>query len=290
VTLRFESLTAGYRRGVPVLRGVSGAFERGAVTALVGPNGSGKSTLLRTLVGALRPERGSALLETPGRDPLDLLRAPARVRARRVAFVPQAGGPIFDYSAREVVRLGRFAGRGVGDDRAVAEALDLVGLAGEADRPYPTLSIGQRQRVNVARALAQLRLPSEGETRGDPAGKVLLADEPVAAMDPRAAAATLDLLQHLAREGAAVGVVLHDLSAAARTADRVLMLSAGGKVVASGPAGQAMGFDPDPSGEPARPGLERVFGMPFARGEVGGGRVVVPAGAGRTPPPDARTP
>ena len=285
MAVRFQNVCAGYRRGEPVLREASGVFQAGAFAAVLGPNGSGKSTLLRTLVGALRPMSGSASLETEGAEAMDLLSAPARARARRVAFVPQAGGPIFDYTAREVVRLGRFAARGRDDDRAIDAALEQVGLSNVARRSYPSLSIGQRQRVNVARALAQLRLPVETRSGASFAGKALLADEPVAAMDPKAAADTLALLQGLARAGAAVAVVLHDLSAAARFADRAMVLSQEGRVVVEGPAGEVLGFEPTGAdGDP----LEAVFGVAFERGEVGGARVVLPAGPTTQPGVAAR--
>ncbi|MEO0482599.1 MAG: ABC transporter ATP-binding protein [Planctomycetota bacterium] len=275
MAVRFQNVCAGYRRGEPVLREASGVFQAGAFTAVLGPNGSGKSTLLRTLVGALRPMTGSASLETEGAEAMDLFSAPARARARRVAFVPQAGGPIFDYTAREVVRLGRFTARGRDDDRAVDAALEQVGLSHVARRPYPSLSIGQRQRVNVARALAQLRLPIGDPPTDELAGKALLADEPVAAMDPKAAADTLGLLRELARAGAAVAVVLHDLSAAARYADRALILSQEGRVVVEGRAEEVLGFEPTAANDDP---LEAVFGVAFERGEVGGARVVLPAG------------
>lgn len=260
MTIRFERIHAAYHRRAPVLAGVTGAIPAGAVTAIVGPNGAGKSTLLRVLTGALRPSAGEATLNGTDTPDLDLLRAHPRDRARRLAYIPQTGGPSFDFSVREVVRLGRFAGRGPADESAVADALARVDLTTEAERPFAELSVGQRQRAGVARALAQLSLAPTHAARG------VLADEPVAAMDPRHAVETLTILRDLSREGCAVAVVLHDLSAAARFADRALVLAEGGRSVDEGPVDEVLAPDR----------LEALFGLAFARGSVGGAPVVAP--------------
>lgn len=268
MTLRFADIRAGYPRRRAVLGGeghlVEGRLEAGRLTAIVGPNGAGKSTLLRVLAGVHRPEGGRVWIEPEG---LDVRSARATVWARRLALIPQRGGPAFDYRVGEVVALGRFASGVAGVGRLVGEALDRVGLASRANRRFGELSAGQQQRVAVARALVQL-----AETTSDPwadlSGRVLLADEPIAALDPAWISATMGRLRQAARAGAAVGVVLHDLSAAATWADDAIALSADGAVAHAGKASDVL--------TSAR--LEPVFGCELVSGEVSGVRVLTPAG------------
>lgn len=255
--LSAESLHFAFHPGRPVIRGVGFTLAQGAVTALVGPNGSGKSTLLRVLLGALRPTSGRATLD--GRE---CSAWPSRRLAARVGYVPQRGSLAFAFTVAQVVRLGRYA-RGAGDEDAVHRALETVGLRERASEPYGALSAGQQQLATLARVLAQLDGPHDA---GPP---VILADEPVAAMDPRHAMETLGLFRDLASRGTAVLVVLHDLTLAARFADRAMVLGPDGRLAADGDAGEAL--------DPAR--LESVFGVPFERiGRAGAGAIIpVPA-------------
>lgn len=238
MTLRAEGLRFAFRPGRPVLAGVDVELAGGVVTAIVGPNGAGKSTLLRALGGVLAGGRGS---ERSGRVTLDgrpVETYTATERAARVAYISQRASLAFPFSVRQVVRLGRYAaGAEPGaHDRAVREALDRVGLAQRADEAFGTLSVGQQQLATLARALAQL--DTAGASGG--AGRVLLADEPVSSMDPRHALLALGILREQASRGVAVGVVLHDLSLAARSADRALVLDGGGRVASNGPVGEAL--------------------------------------------------
>lgn len=231
MTLRADALEFGYARERPVLRDVTAAFEPGALTAVVGPNASGKSTLLRLLLGVLRPWSGRAAL-----DGTDVVSLTHRRRARSIAYIAQRAGVAFAFSVRQVVAMGRFAA-GAGPDadaRAADAALERVDLADRADEPFGVLSAGQQQRAMLARALAQLDDPDAR------AGRVLLADEPVSAMDPRHAIETMALLRDRARAGIAVAVVLHDLTLAARFADRAVVLGADGRVAAAGPVAEAL--------------------------------------------------
>jgi len=221
-TLRAEAVRAGYGTR-EVLHGVDLTLRSGERVALVGPNGSGKTTLLRTLAGTLRPRSGRVALDDVSLDAVD-----ARMRARRIAVVPQVFTTPFAFTAREVVALGRTPyvgafGRPSGADRAAVErALALTGCTDLADRPLSQLSGGERQRALVAMALAQ-------------EGNVLLLDEPTAHLDPGHQRSTLELLGRLARErGALVLAVLHDLNLASALADRVVVMSQG-RVVADGP-------------------------------------------------------
>lgn len=254
--LNAEHVEFAYRRDRPVLRAVSMAAPAGAVTAVVGPNGAGKSTLLRLLLGLARPTSGRVLLEGA-----DVTGIPHADRARRLGYIPQRGSVAFAFSVREVVRLGLYAAHSGGDGMAsVDAALERVGLRDRADDPFGALSAGQQQRATIARVLAQLEASS--------GPRALLADEPVAALDPRHAVETMALLRGLARDGLAVVVVLHDLMLAARWADAAVLLSADGRVAAAGPPAEVLG-----------PGtLPSVFGVEFERLTSGAGEPVLVPG------------
>jgi len=208
---------------VRALDGVSLEVPRGAILAIVGPNGCGKSTLLRVLAkladGAGRSGEVAIAGEVAG-DPSSL----TKLRA----FVPQRPEVSADFTAREVVRLGRHA---VGaNEAAVARALDAVGLAARADLPFHTLSGGERQRVSIARALAQL---DNTDTRAGSAG-VLLLDEPFSGIDPAEVVRIVQALRARATHGAVV-LSLHEPGLARAIATHALVMRAG-KAIASGPA------------------------------------------------------
>jgi iron complex transport system ATP-binding protein len=217
------------RRGArTVLDSVDLAFTAGEVTAIVGPNGSGKTTLLRHLAGLDPAQAGQVELDG---QPIAGLGVAAR--ARRIAYLPQGASAYWPLLGRDLVALGRlphgadlsrpFAAR---DADAVRRALARVDGADLADRPIDALSQGERARLMLARALAT------------EAG-IVLADEPVASLDPAYALDAMAILRAEAARGAAVAVSLHDLGLAARFADRVVVL-AGGKVAADGPAAIAL--------------------------------------------------
>ncbi|GGX52775.1 heme ABC transporter ATP-binding protein [Streptomyces minutiscleroticus] len=206
-----------------VLSGVDVAARAGEVLALVGPNGAGKSTLLAALAADLPAAEG--VVRVHGR-PAGDWSAPAL--ALRRAVLPQSAALSFPFPVEEVVRMGRapWAGteRAAEDDAAVAEAMAATEVTAFADRPFPALSGGERARVALARVLAQ-------RTR------LLLLDEPTAALDLRHQELVLRICRERARAGDAVVVVLHDLGLAAAYADRVAILRAG-RVVADGPPGE----------------------------------------------------
>ncbi|WP_018119243.1 ABC transporter ATP-binding protein [Corynebacterium mastitidis] len=226
------------------LRGVSVDTRVGEVLGIIGPNGGGKSTLLGLLSGLLAPEEGAVTVD--GQD-LGSLRP--KERARRIAVVAQDAEPAPGLSAAEVVLLGRsphlgdFQRAGAGDERAAAEALAAVGMAGQGHRRLGELSGGQRQRVSIARALAA----------GSPH---LLLDEPTNHLDVRYQHEVLALLR---RSGATVVVSLHDLNLAARYCDRLVLLDGGG-VAAQGTPDEVL--DPGVIGG--------VYGLRVHRVEVGG--------------------
>jgi len=236
------------RGGRALLDGVSLALHPGRVTAVVGPNGAGKSTLLRVLSGELAPDSGAVSFHD--RALADW--APGDL-ARRRAVLPQESDLRFPFRVEEVVRLGRVphprGGDSAHDRRLAREALARVDLAALADRVYPTLSGGEKQRAHLARALVQLQPASDAVA---PEGRVLLLDEPTASLDLDHQHSVLTLARELAlRERVAVLAVLHDLNLVLAYADGLVVL-ARGRVVAAGPVSGTL-----------TPGLIReVFGVP----------------------------
>ncbi|MDP1872554.1 ABC transporter ATP-binding protein [Phenylobacterium sp.] len=218
------NLTLG---GKPVLAGVSATFRTGEVVAILGANGVGKSTLLSCLAGLRRPASGLCRLD--GR-PLGGLSA--KVRAQQIGFIPQTPEIAWGLEVRTLVGLGRTPwlgarGLGVADEVAVDRALAAAHLQPLAHRDVTTLSGGERARVLIARALA-----------GEP--DWLLADEPLAGLDPRHQLDAADLFRRMAHErGCGVIITLHDLTLAARLADRIIVLVEG-RVLADGPPREAL--------------------------------------------------
>jgi iron complex transport system ATP-binding protein len=217
------------RRGSrTVLESIDVAFAAGQVTAIIGPNGSGKTTLLRHLAGLDRAAGGDVEL-----DGAPLGQLAAGVRARRIAYLPQGASVYWPLLGRDLVSLGRLPhGADLGRPHAAPDAdageraLRRVDGLAFADRTVDALSQGERARLLLARTLA---------TEAD----ILLADEPVASLDPAYALDTMSVLRAEAQRGTCVVVSLHDLGLAARFADRVIVL-AGGKVAADGPPDEAL--------------------------------------------------
>ncbi|WP_300006831.1 ABC transporter ATP-binding protein [Pseudonocardia sp.] len=210
--------------GTPVLAGVELTAAQGGVLGLIGPNGSGKTTLLRILYTALAPRTGAVLLDG---EPVASL--PGREMARRVAVVAQENPPELPISVAEMVLLGRSPHRSAlqpftGPDHAIAAtALRRVGMREYAERPFVMLSGGEKQRVLIARALAQQ-------------ARHLLLDEPTNHLDIRYQHEVLGLVATL---GITTVVVLHDLNLAARYCDRLVLLHRG-TVAAAGPADEVL--------------------------------------------------
>lgn len=211
-----EDVSFGYMHGQTVISQLSVCLEPGRLCAVIGPNAAGKSTLLRLILGQLRPSSGRVRL--CGAEVTTL--SPRR-RAALVSYVPQQGAVGFAFTVEQVVAMGRFALPLTGS--VVERALVFCDLSGLRHRIFSELSIGQQQRVTVARAMAQ----SYG------GGKVMLLDEPVSAMDLWHVHTTMRRLVELRSQGQAVLAVLHDLNLAARYADDVWLLHEGG-LVASG--------------------------------------------------------
>jgi iron complex transport system ATP-binding protein len=207
--------------GRPVVREVTARVERGEWVALIGPNGAGKTTLLRAIAGLVRHEGHVSLF---GRAAADLER---RERARLLAVVPQEPETppwltVAEYALMgRTPHLGPLAREGAADRDAAARALDRLGLEPFAERALGTISGGERQRVVVARALAQ-------------EAPIVLLDEPTAALDIGHQQQALELLDALrSADGLTLVAAMHDLTLAAQYADRVLLL-AEGRIVADG--------------------------------------------------------
>lgn len=207
-----------------VLADVSMEARQGELLGVIGPNGAGKTTLLRTVAGIIDPATGSVLLDG---DPIETL--DRRSISRRVAVVPQTTSLSFDFSVEEVVAMGRtpYHGRiGAHDPhgREIAQtALERTGIAHLADRPITAVSGGERQRVLIARALAQ----------DTPA---LLLDEPTANLDINHQLGSLDLIAELVAGGKTGIAAIHDLELAARYCDRLLLLAEGAVLAIGSPA------------------------------------------------------
>jgi iron complex transport system ATP-binding protein len=217
------------RRGErPVLDGIDLTFAAGEVTALVGPNGAGKTTLLRHLAGLDTPVAGR--IELDGRALAGIERA---ARAKLVAYLPQGASAFWPLTGRDLTTLGRLPHGAdltrplsAADAEAVTRAIERVGGVGLADRPIDSMSQGERARMMLARTLATV-------------AEVVLADEPVANLDPAYALDAMSVLRAEAARGACVVVSLHDLGLAARFADRIVVL-AEGRVAADGNAAVAL--------------------------------------------------
>ena len=242
-------LSGGYP-GREVLHDVDLAVDGGECVALLGPNGAGKSTLLRLLGGILSPAAGRVEL---GGKPLPEWRR--RDAAKQIGYVPQLVSFAFPLTVREVVEQGRAPHLGAWrppsprDHAAVDAALARVGLEDRTAVPVQRLSGGERQLVLLARALAS-----------EP--RLLLLDEPAAALDIRHQLDLVAILRELVRDGVGMVLVVHDWNLALRLASRVVVLHRGRVAALGDPAevlradlfrtvfGVEVDFIPRPSGSP----------------------------------------
>ncbi len=238
IGIEVSGLRVAYR-GREVLHGIDLAIRPGERVALLGPNGAGKSTLLRCITGMARERHGAVLL---GGTPVESL--PREAVALRIAVVPQQAPVPFAIRVEELVALGRLPhehpllGLRDTDHEAVARSIERVGLADLVGRDARELSLGERQLVLLAMAVAQ-------------DAPCLLLDEPTVHLDLRHQVATMELLTDLnERDGVTVVAVLHDVALAAHFFPRLVVLDHG-RVEADGSADVALAPDL----------VRRVFGV-----------------------------
>ncbi len=223
--LSFENLSLTLR-GRKILDQISGAFQPGRVTVILGANGAGKSSLLSCLSGLREPKSGSVTI-----DDRALLSLHGKERGRMIGLLPQRPDIHWNVDVRTIVGLGRLPhsgrwGMSAADHEAVARAMEATDCADLAERKAMRLSGGEQGRVLLARVLA-----------GEP--QWLLADEPLASLDPAHQFDVLERLKNYAAAGKGVIVVLHDLTQAARFADDIMVMK-DGAILAAGPRNEVM--------------------------------------------------
>ena len=259
--LRARDLQLAYGERV-VVDGLDLDVLDGAITAVIGPNGCGKSTLLRALGRLLRPRSGQVLL-----DGAQIQGMSTKQVAKVLGMLPQSPVAPEGLTVADLVARGRHPHQAwyrqwsTADEGAVAEALELTGIAELADRPLDELSGGQRQRAWLSMVLAQ-------------GTDLLMLDEPTTYLDLSHQVDVLELIESLhAESGRTVAMVLHDLNLAARYAQRLVAM-ADGKVVAAGAPEEVI----------TEPLLAEVFGLQakVITDPVAGGPLVVPVAGRRT--------
>jgi cobalt/nickel transport system ATP-binding protein len=227
-----EKVSLEYRPGVPALDGIDLTIDHGEQVAIVGANGSGKSTLLKLLDGLIFPTSGAV---TAFGAPLteDALEDPVfrREFRSRVGFVFQeADVQLFCSNAEDELAFGPLQ-LGLSQEevgRRVQEVAQQLRIDKLLDRPPYTLSGGEKKRVAIGSVLTMQP-------------QVLLLDEPTSALDPRSQVWLLGVLETWKREGRTAVLATHDLSAAAESADRMVVLSEEHTIVADGPPGEVLG-------------------------------------------------
>jgi iron complex transport system ATP-binding protein len=252
--MRIEAENISVRLGkVDALRGVDFCADAGEIVGLIGPNGSGKTTLLRALAN-LRPS-DSGQVRYAGKSAAEV---GAAELSRQIAYLAQGGDVHWPMRVEALVALGRLPHRrrfqrsAAADRAAIERALLAADIVPLRDRTMNQISGGERMRALLARALA-VEAP------------MLLADEPVAALDPLHQLQVMDLLRQKTASGGGVVVVLHDLALAARFCDRLVLLE-GGRVLAAG----------DPASVLTDANVAAAFGVDVVRGAHGGATYVLP--------------
>lgn len=224
--------------GETIVRNASVALAQGELVAILGPNGAGKTTLLRAMLGLAKIANGSVRLGDK-----DCHAMSPRERAKQVSYLPQQRPLAWPTRVRDIVALGRFAhGAALGrlssiDAAAVGDAISACDLGALAERSTDSLSGGELARVHFARTIAAK-------------SPLLVADEPVAELDPRHQLLIADLIRQFTSRGGGALVVLHEVALAARIADRLIWMK-NGSIVADGPPRQTLTSET----------MEKVYGV-----------------------------
>jgi iron complex transport system ATP-binding protein len=223
-TIRASQLS--FSRGPrPILKDIDLTLQPGRLTAILGPNGAGKSTLLANMAGLSKPNRGH--VELGG---TELRALSSRERARRIAYLPQLPEIAWPIDVETLVGLGRIPFAGVATERencmAVLRAMEMTATTHWSRRLVTELSGGERARVLLARVFAGT-------------SQWILADEPFTGLDPAHQFEAVESVRRFVAEGGGVVLTVHDLSLAARTADRVIVLN-DGRIVADGTPEEAL--------------------------------------------------
>lgn len=244
------------RRGdTRILNDVHVALGRASTCAVLGANGAGKSTLLQVIAGDLTPDSGEVRIK--GRS---VLLYSLAERAQLMGMLRQETSLEFPFTVEEVVAMGRIphtSATMAESRRTIEQVIDELGLSLLRQRDYTTLSGGEKQRVQIARVLAQVWNNLDGGC--------LLLDEPTAALDLRYQSDVMWKLQQLKHEGLTVVAVLHDLNLAARFADHIVLLKDGG-VLTQGDPGEVL----------TAQNVELAYGLPVEVIDSKNGPVVVP--------------
>jgi iron complex transport system ATP-binding protein len=256
VNIEVQNLCFAYKAQAEILKDISFRLAIPCFLSIAGPNGAGKTTLLNLLSGLLKPASGSIEIDSKPINSYSVRRL-----AKKIAVVRQEFVPVFEFSASQVVSMGRTPYLGTlafetdADREAIAEAFEMTDTTRFADRPLGHLSGGERQRIFIARALAQ-QTP------------ILLLDEPTNFLDMKHQVGIYDLLKKMQIEKQKTIVsVTHDINLAAQYSDMILLLSADGSYN-FGPTREILTTER----------IERVFGVQTFSAQIGQTRFFFPLG------------
>ena len=237
--------------GTSILEGVSFTLPRGKILGLIGPNGAGKSTAIKSILGLVPCTSGAVKVGS-----VDVAEMDARIRAKTLAYVPQGAPVHWPLTAERTVALGRIPHLTPWqtlvqeDEVAIESAMQKADCTQFRERLVTTLSGGERSRVLLARTLAV-------------GADFILADEPIAALDPMHQLQVMDILKAEAASGTGVMVVMHDLGLAMRSCDELVLLHQN-KVLAAGHHNEVL----------SDANLRAAFGVEVSRWQDGGNFLV----------------